>query len=211
MIPSIIHQVWVGPNKMPDDYLQWVEEIKALHPHFTHILWTDENVSELNIEGFEYLRNYSEYSDLIRWHLMVHMGGVYIDADFELFKSIDAFCYHKGFFGLFHDKKGLTYPLSGLMGFEKGHPMAVECLDLFMNNCRRRRDGTEMDSGQLSNLLPQIWEEVATRPFPRPEIFNGVIMLPPEIFYGDGKSIHAYAHHHGGGAWFPGGIGYAEP
>jgi mannosyltransferase OCH1-like enzyme len=95
MIPKIIHQTWKN-NNVPGEYISYQQKVKDLHPGWEYRLWTDEDNLELvkhHYPGF--LKIYTELpknimrADAIRYLIMHHIGGVYLDLDYEMLKPFD--------------------------------------------------------------------------------------------------------------------------
>lgn len=94
-IPKIIHQIWVGPKPPPMDLINTVKEH---NPDYEHILWTEEKIEQ----NKHLLRNYHKYklarppaynvmSDILRYDIVYHFGGFYMDTDFKFIKGIGDF------------------------------------------------------------------------------------------------------------------------
>lgn len=91
-IPKIIHQIWIGDeSKIPASCLVFRDHMLNLHPDWEYKLWTRENIPELvNQEVFDALQSHVVFqSDIARYEIMAHHGGVYIDWDMCLSKPID--------------------------------------------------------------------------------------------------------------------------
>ena len=88
MIPKIIHQIWIGPKKRPDI---WINTFKNDYinnnPDWNYKLWDDTNISELFNEFPTMLKiyniepTYNGKSDLLRYLILYAYGGIYVDAD----------------------------------------------------------------------------------------------------------------------------------
>ena len=88
IIPKIIHQIWIGPKKKPDI---WINTFKNDYINnnkdWEYKLWNDENISELFDEFPKMLKiyniepTYNGKSDLLRYLILYKYGGIYIDAD----------------------------------------------------------------------------------------------------------------------------------
>ncbi len=91
MIPKIIHQIWVGPNALPEKYAPLVAKIGQMHEGWVHHLWTEDNLPEETIrnEWRERLRVPAERSDLLRLELLYKLGGFYLDIDFDVLRSLE--------------------------------------------------------------------------------------------------------------------------
>lgn len=83
LLPKIIHQIWIGPKKRPDI---WMDTVKKFASDFgyEYKLWNDENVSKLKLVNQKYYDNDPTYhgkADMLRYELLHTYGGVFIDAD----------------------------------------------------------------------------------------------------------------------------------
>lgn len=91
-IPKIIHQIWVGKNKMPPMYKEYIKTWKIVHPDWEYRLWTDEDVEDfpwINKDLFLNAENPGMKSDIWRYEIINLHGGLYIDTDMECFRSFD--------------------------------------------------------------------------------------------------------------------------
>ena len=88
MIPKIIHQLWIGPDPMPEHCVEFCKEMKDMNPEFEHKLWGNEVLKEFNDD--KYLYSYLELNsgipiaficDRIRLLLLKKYGGIYLDVD----------------------------------------------------------------------------------------------------------------------------------
>lgn len=94
-IPRIIHQTW-KTKSLPDDYARFHDSIRRLHPDWEHRLWTDDDNRRLIAEHYPwFLETYDSYKhniervDAVRYFILLHHGGVYLDLDMECVKPID--------------------------------------------------------------------------------------------------------------------------
>lgn len=94
-IPKIIHQTW-KTNFLPDCYDRWSTHIKEMHPDWKYILWTDEDNRNFIKENYSwFLDIYDTYDknikkvDAVRYFLLYHYGGIYIDMDMTTIKRLD--------------------------------------------------------------------------------------------------------------------------
>lgn len=104
MIPKIIHQIWINdtflgkPKKeVPDNWKNSINQWKALHPTWKHILWTDDLViNYLSTYHPEALILYKSYeyliqrADMIRYFILYDYGGIYCDLDMYPSKNIES-------------------------------------------------------------------------------------------------------------------------
>ena len=91
-IPKIIHQIWLGPSLPPPYFSTFQEKWKELHPDWKYCLWTDSDLSSLDVELRDLIEaspNYAEKSDILRCELLDKFGGVYLDCDMECHHVLD--------------------------------------------------------------------------------------------------------------------------
>jgi mannosyltransferase OCH1-like enzyme len=87
-IPKIVHQIWIGPKKRPDI---WMDTVKSFceTQGFEYVLWDDKMVGELKMVNQSFYDKESTYngkSDILRYEILYQYGGVYIDADSVILK-----------------------------------------------------------------------------------------------------------------------------
>ena len=51
MIPRVFHQVWVGPEPLPDEYRRYGQTWLQHNPGWVLELWTDENLPPTSCAG----------------------------------------------------------------------------------------------------------------------------------------------------------------
>ena len=90
-IPRTIHQIWVGPDPVPDEFQPYIKSWKKHHPGWDHILWTEKNLLDdpVRTEVLDRLRSPVERSDMLRLELLYRFGGVYVDTDLECLRPLD--------------------------------------------------------------------------------------------------------------------------
>ena len=102
-IPYIIHQIWTGgleelikfQNDLPSTnkrhhFLKWSKTWPKLHPTWKYYLWDLRSMREfIEINYNFFLDDYDGFdmdikrTDFFRILILFHMGGIYIDIDFE--------------------------------------------------------------------------------------------------------------------------------
>ncbi len=131
MIPKILHQVWVGPHRMP---IEWMQTWKDNHPDWEYILWDNERVSahefvnKKQIEDCIREGKYHGAADIIKYEALYQYGGFTAPADSISLRPIDelldieedCFCPPDPYA---YDNPGL---LSPQMGATKGNELMRE-------------------------------------------------------------------------------------
>jgi mannosyltransferase OCH1-like enzyme len=148
-IPRVFHQVWVGPDPLPEEFVRYRQTWLDHHPGWELKLWTDDNFpkpEELRRpEAAERLRAPWERGDIFRLEILWREGGVHVDTDFECLRSIEPLIDGADFFiGLAKSDR-----VNGaLMGSVPEHPL----LDLLLTEIRPRASyGREMGAGAAND------------------------------------------------------------
>lgn len=91
---KIIHQTW-KTRDIPARYQPWVESVRSNHTDYQHWIWTDsDNRDFIAAEYPWFLETYDSYNhhiervDSVRYFLLAHFGGVYLDLDMECIQPI---------------------------------------------------------------------------------------------------------------------------
>lgn len=102
-IPRHFHRVWLGSaDAYHEEFHQWWEEAKNLHPDWEYITWSDclpgddvrdprEELTPRFLTAFEKIQRPAMQSDLFRLFAMVRWGGVYLDTDMQILQSLDPY------------------------------------------------------------------------------------------------------------------------
>ena len=103
MIPKKIHYCWFGHSEMPqlaqDCIASWHREM----PDWEYKLWNEAN---FDVDSVVYTREayeagkYAFVSDYVRLLALYNEGGLYLDVDFEVFKSFEDLLCYKAFAGV---------------------------------------------------------------------------------------------------------------
>jgi len=92
IIPKIIHQIWVGPNEIPEKSKYFIQKIKQLHPNYEYKLWIDNDINSENFLNYKFIvktSNYAQKADIMRYEILYRYGGIYLDIDFEILQNLD--------------------------------------------------------------------------------------------------------------------------
>ena len=102
MIPKIIHYCWFGRDPMPDYALRCIESWHHYMPDYAFHLWNEDN---FDINSYAYAqeaydsKKYAFVSDVVRLWALKTEGGIYLDVDFEVYKSFDSLLHLDAFAG----------------------------------------------------------------------------------------------------------------
>ncbi len=126
-IDKHIHYCWFGGNPKSDIIHKCIKSWKEVLPDYKITEWNetnfDINMSEYTKEAYEH-KKYAFVSDYARFYVLRKYGGIYLDTDVEVKKSLDPFLEHECFMG-FENKKDVAPGL--IIGTVKNHP-AIEAV-----------------------------------------------------------------------------------
>lgn len=187
MIPRILHQVWVGPDPLPEEFARYRDSWRQHHPDWEMRLWTEESLPKdlVRPEVYERLRKPTERSDMIRLEILFRFGGVYVDTDFECLRPIDPLIEGVEFFTC-DLKPGRVN--NAVIGSVSGHPL----LERALRELRPRTEYGYDKHGTGPHFLDAV---VRDQP--------GVTIYPPPYFYPTtpGQRDEAYGHHGSARSW----------
>jgi Glycosyltransferase sugar-binding region containing DXD motif len=135
LVPKIIHQIWVGPDPLSDEFAGYVETWRRNHPGWEHRLWTEGNLpTDLrHPEALERIRHPAERADMLRLELLWRHGGVYVDTDFECRQSMEPYIGDAEFFTAYLKPKNVVKARervnNAFIGSVPGHPLLERALD----------------------------------------------------------------------------------
>lgn len=140
MIPKVIHYCWFGGNKLPESAEKYIESWKKFCPDYEIKEWNESNFDiNCNLyvkEAFE-AKKWAFITDYVRLHALVAEGGIYMDTDVEVIKSLDDFLHLRAFSG-FENAEDIP---TGIMGCEKGFQLFNEMLHSYDNRHFKLEDG----------------------------------------------------------------------
>jgi len=181
-IPKIIHQLWIGPKSRPSKFMDtW----KTKHPNYEYIMWNEEEIRNrgLHLECISKINEIEEINgkaDIIRWEILYHYGGLFIDADSI---CIEPFNYlldqNKPFCGYENEIARHGLVATGTMAFPKNHPLPRRAIDYIKTNQVSRAKTGKMawrtvGPELLTNLL-------LTKLFPDVVIYPSYYFLPKHL------------------------------
>lgn len=128
MIPKIIHYCWFGNHPIPANLKKCMESWKVMMPDWEWKRW-DENSFDINstpwtAEAYAE-KKYAFVSDYVRLLALYKFGGLYLDTDVKLEKSLEPLCYQYNAFMGFENKIVLT---SAVIAMPAKHPLIASFL-----------------------------------------------------------------------------------
>ena len=130
MIDKKIHYCWFGKGEKPDIVKKCIKTWEDKLSEYEIIEWNEDN---FDINSNEYVKEayenkkYAFVSDYVRVHALYHMGGIYLDTDVEVYKSLDEFLEEDSFWG-FEEK---NYIATSTIGAKQGNGLIKQFLDYY--------------------------------------------------------------------------------
>ena len=139
MIPKIIHYCWFSGEPFSPEVEACLDSWRKYLPDFSFRLW---DMASLDTLESDYMREalarekWAYAADYVRLYAIYEYGGVYLDTDVLLFRSLTPYLQHSAFIGKessihFEGRLSSQYLTSHCFGAEKGHPYVKDCLDCF--------------------------------------------------------------------------------
>lgn len=105
MIPKIIHYCWFGNQPLPESAQKCITSWKKHMPDYEIKEWNEDNfdvnMTAYTKEAYE-AQKYAFVSDLARFWVLYHHGGIYFDVDVEMIRPIDDILAKGAFMGCEH-------------------------------------------------------------------------------------------------------------
>lgn len=191
-IPRIIHYCWFGKNQKS----QLIEKcIKSWSENTNYKIqeWNEDNfdVNKHNFTRAAYsLKKWAFVSDYARLEVLYQYGGIYLDTDMELFKSLDCFLDNKMFLGFMYDCN-----LScGIIGVEPKNRVIKELLEIY--------DKLNVTNSPNNDLFTKYFLDKGLKLNNRYQRIDEIVFYPKEYFnYKGFNKKYNYAIHHFEDSW----------
>ncbi len=207
MIPKIIHYCWFGNNPIPEKDLKCIESWRKFCPDYEIKQW-DENNYDIKKNKYMYdaykAEKWGFVPDYARLDIIYNNGGIYLDTDVELVKSLDELLENEAFMGF----ESVYYVAPGLgFGAEKGHSGIKQMLDAYEKLEFVRPDGSlDLTPSPIINSA-QLVANGAVMNNQMQEVL-GIKLYPSEYFcplnYGTGifnQTENTFSIHHYNMSW----------
>lgn len=206
-IPKKIHFFWFGGNQLPDSVKKCMESWKKYCPDYEIIRWDESNYDYKKncymAEAYQ-SKKWSFVSDYARMDILYQYGGIYLDTDVELIKSLDEFLKYHAFMGF----EGTYVNLGVGFGIEPGLAEIKELMDIYENMHFINPDG----SLNLKPITRYTNEYLGTKGFiangkrqtvGSVEIFPSEFFSPKDFYTRECKiTSNTYSIHHYDASWW---------
>ncbi len=209
MIPKIIHYCWFGRNPLPPLAKKCIASWKKHLPEYEIKEWNEDN---FDLDMFPYAREaydnrkFAFVTDIVRLYALYNEGGIYMDTDVEVLKSLDGFLHHTAFSGFENE----TDVPTGIMASEKGGLWAKENLEYYNGRHFVKSDGS-LDTTTNVTIITDYMVKKGLKQKNGYFDFPGLITIYPKDYfcpksYRDKKiylTENTVTIHHFAGSWQP--------
>lgn len=208
-IPKIIHYCWFGKNDKPEIVKKCIESWKNTLSDYKIIEWNEENF-DINInqyvkEAYEN-KKYAFVSDYARVYALYNIGGIYLDTDVEVFKSLDDFLDEDSFWG-FEEK---NYIATSTIGAKKENKLIKEFLDFYENKSYNETK-EQTDTSTNVQIVTKIMQNIGFKMDGSKQTICKIGSIYPQEYFSpydyinfiDKSNDNTYTIHHFYKSWIP--------
>lgn len=176
MIPKIVHYCWYGGADIPPLLKTCLDSWKKHLPDYQIICWSEENTNFDHpwLIKAKSDKKYAFIADFVRFRALYEYGGIYLDTDMLLLRSLDIFLQHTFFMGFEDD----VHVNMALVGAEKGHPLLLEILKKYENS--PQLNDFKVITSMVTPLVKNYFGTLDTKIVQQKD---GVALYPFDYFY----------------------------
>ena len=180
MIPKKIHYCWFGGKPLPVLAEKCINSWKKYCPDYEIIRW-DEDSFDINCcqyvkEAYEN-KKFAFVTDYVRLFVMYTQGGVYMDTDVEVTKSLDEFLKHQAFSGFEND----TQIPTGIMASEANFELFGYLLSYYKDKSFVDDNGV-MDVTTNVITITEMLKKRGFKPNGQFQVIDGFALYPRDYF-----------------------------
>nr|GAT59888.1 glycosyltransferase family 32 protein [Mycena chlorophos] len=202
-IPRILHQTW-KTGSLPEAYKGISQACRDMMPDYEYMLWTDESSREFIARHYPwFLNTFDDYSyailraDAIRYFVLYHYGGVYLDMDIGCLRPLDPL---------------LVYPVilpktipvgvsNDLMFAQKHHPFFAQTI----HNLATFDHSWILHYPTVMFSTGPMFLSIQHGIFTAQRVAGGAIRILPKSLYGKNadaaEAPHSFFSHYYGSSW----------
>lgn len=191
-IPKVIHYFWIGSKEIPDELKRYIGTWEKCCSDYCVRKWDDSNYdftkNKYMKEAYEN-RMWGFATDYARLDVIYENGGIYLDTDVELIKSLDKLRKCNAFFAFAN-----TIEVSTGIGFGAipHHPIIKAMMAEYNQKSFYNKDGT-INKRLCSFYQNPVLSNWGFDPFSgKYQERNGVVIYPSEVLSPYGDSIIGY-------------------
>ncbi|MBQ7920646.1 MAG: hypothetical protein IJ324_11985 [Lachnospiraceae bacterium] len=141
VIPKKIHYCWFSRNPIPDYLKRCIDSWYKYCPEYEIVKWDEDNYDinkNLYMKQAYEAKKWGFVPDIARLDILYEHGGIYLDTDVELIRSLDDLLYQSAFVGV---EKWGNINVGGGCGAVSHHPIIKRMLDFRINEKFLLEDG----------------------------------------------------------------------
>lgn len=214
LIPKVIHYCWFGKGQMPELVQDCVTSWHTHMPDWKYQLWNEDNfdvsTAPQYVQEAYAAKKYAFVSDFVRLWALEREGGLYMDVDFEVYKSFDDLMEQYDAFAGYEGSKRNPV-MMGVIAAKAHHPWIQGMMETYESRVFLKGNGSLDMTPNTGYFLG--WMQ--TRGFVADGVekdWMGVHILPVECFcpglttgenlrcertYCEHKGLHSWSGHGG--------------
>lgn len=193
MIPKIIHYCWFGTNPLPKFETRCIESWKKFCPDYELMLWNEKNFdinSNIFVKEAYEARKFAFVADYVRLWAIHKYGGIYMDTDVEVKKTLTPFLIHPAFIG-FESRDMIA---TCIMASEKGGTWAAREL-AYYNNRHFLLENGGMDCKTNVKIISEHFEQDGLLLNNTYQEHKNLIVVYPQEYFSP-KDFHNRKNHY---------------
>ena len=137
MIPKILHQIWIGPNKIPKHIQEYCNINAKIFDDYEYKFWHNDNIPQMpdacykQFKRYEKRQKYAFQADILRYFILNQYGGIYMDVDFICKVKFDHIV-KKNFFCV-SPNANVFHVCNGIFGCVANNPILTNIVDNLKN------------------------------------------------------------------------------
>lgn len=210
MIPKTIHYIWFGGNPLTPLAEKCIASWREFCPDYEIVRWDESNFDDGGNRYFKEAlaaKRWAFASDYARLKILVENGGIYMDTDVQLLKSLDRFLFEEAFSGFETESRIST----GLMACRDSFPLFERLLNDYKEKKFIKPNG-QPDLTTNVTLITQACLERGLILNGEKQTVEGLTLYPTDWFCPKDwltKEVrlteNSHAIHHFDGSWAGGG------
>lgn len=182
MIPKIIHYCWFGSNPMPPLTEKCIKSWQKYCPDYKIVQWNENNFDisacPLYVQQAYSAQKWAFVTDYVRLKIVFDYGGIYMDTDVELKKTLNPLLAYRAYFG-FEDDGHINTGLG--FGAEKHIEILKELMADYQDIPFILPDGTA-DRTPCPERNTQVFLKHGLRQDGSKQILDNSILILPAIY-----------------------------
>jgi hypothetical protein len=193
-IPKIIHYCWFGngiKNKTIKNCMKsWGKHLKG----YATMAWTEDTFdfskAPVYVREAMEAKKWAFVSDYVRLWALYNYGGVYVDTDIEILKSLDKFLLLEGFSGFTEVVKDDFQIPAAVMGSTKGNKYIKFLLSYYSKRHFKAKDGKLDMKANVFTIT-----EMTCDKYPKFKLDNSLQKISNYVYYPHDVFTPSFKHH----------------